>query len=85
MSHSSSHLAKASRSACSDLASFGDLILRSTAVSSANSLVFDLTREGRSLMYARNRHGPRTEPCGTPDLDLAGFTAVDNNGLLPVS
>ena len=32
---------------------------------------------GRSLMYARNRQGPRTEPCGTPDL-----TGTDEEHLL---
>ena len=37
------------------------------AVSSANSLIRDVTWSFMSLMFARNNIGPRTEPCGTPD------------------
>ena len=40
---------------------------RYMAVSSAKSLTLDLTWSGRSFMYARNKMGPRTEPCGTPE------------------
>ena len=36
-------------------------------MSSANNLTLTLTCSGRSLMYARNSMGPRTDPCGTPD------------------
>jgi hypothetical protein len=43
--------------------------------SSANSLVVDVTDSGKSLMYRRNRSGPRTVPWGTPDVtgDLPDF------------
>ena len=37
------------------------------AVSSANNRTLDLQFCGRSLMYARKRRGPSTDPCGTPD------------------
>ena len=37
------------------------------AVSSAKSLILDLTWSGRSFMYARKSMGPRTEPCGRPE------------------
>ena len=36
-------------------------------MSSAKSLTLDLTCSGRSFMYARNKMGPRTDPCGTPE------------------
>ena len=36
-------------------------------VSSANSLMLLLIESGMSLMYMRNRQGPNTDPCGTPD------------------
>ena len=42
-------------------------MVRYTAVSSANRPTWDCTLSGRSLMYSRNRVGPRTEPCGTPE------------------
>ena len=36
-------------------------------VSSANSLMLLLIESGMLLMYMRNRQGPSTDPCGTPD------------------
>ena len=36
--------------------------------SSANSLSLELTLEGRSLMYTKNKSWPRTVPWGTPDV-----------------
>jgi len=36
-------------------------------VTSANSLTTALRPSGMSLMSKRNRLGPRTEPCETPD------------------
>ena len=36
-------------------------------VSSAKSRVVELSGRGRSLMYARKREGPSTDPWGTPD------------------
>ena len=40
---------------------------RYMAVSSAKSLSLDLTCSGRLLIYARNKMGPSSEPCGTPE------------------
>ena len=37
------------------------------AVSSAKRLTLDLTCSGRSFIYTKERMGPRTEPCGTPN------------------
>ena len=34
--------------------------------SSANSLVLAMTQSGKSLIYSKNKRGPRTVPCGTP-------------------
>ena len=42
-------------------------MVRYTAVSSANRRTWDCTLSGRSLMCSRNKIGPRTEPCGTPE------------------
>ena len=36
-------------------------------MSSAKSLTLDLTCSGRLFMYARNKMGPRTKPCWTPE------------------
>ena len=48
-----------------------DLYLSKTCekkdVSSAKILQVDRIFSGKSLMYIRNKLGPRTEPCGTPD------------------
>ena len=58
---------RASRSCWSSLASAGLSISRYTMQSSANNLVVDdETCRGRSLMYRRNRVGPRTVPWRTP-------------------
>ena len=62
-SHCSSH----ARSVCRTWPSVVELIARYMAVSSAKSLTLDLTCSDRSLMYARKRIGPRTEPHGTPE------------------
>ena len=40
-------------------------MVRYTAVSSVNRR--GCTLSGRSLIYSRNKIGPRTEPCGTPE------------------
>lgn len=34
----------------------------------AYTLTLHETESGRSLMYSRNNVGPRTDPCGTPEL-----------------
>ena len=62
-SHSSRH----ARSVRRTWPSVVELIARYTAVSSAKRLTLDLTCSGMSLMYARKRIGPRTEPCGTQE------------------
>ncbi|KAH3801162.1 hypothetical protein DPMN_154808 [Dreissena polymorpha] len=38
------------------------------AVSSAKRRTWDVIREGRSVIYKRKRRGPRTDPCGTPEV-----------------
>ena len=48
-----------------------DLSLSNTVekmeVPSAIILQIKIRSFGRSFMYMRNRHGPKTEPCGTPE------------------
>ena len=62
-----SHCSSLERSSCRMFASDNELIARYMAVSAAKSLTPDRTCSGRSLIYARKRMGPRTEPCGTPE------------------
>ena len=52
--------------------------LRYTLVSSANILMDEVTVSGMSLMYVRNRSGPRTGPCDTPLVTGAVTTVSDN-------
>ena len=51
--------------------SLSDLYLSKTCekrnVSSAKTLQVDWMLSGKSLLYIRNKRGPRTKPCGTPD------------------
>ena len=70
MSHFCSQSSNEVRSFCRMARSKSLLIGRSIAVSSAKSLVLEATVFGRSFMYVRNKQGPSTEPCGTPDLTL---------------
>ena len=43
-------------------------------MSSANVLIFAFSKHlGMSLIYIKNRSGPRVEPCGTPHLIESGF------------
>ena len=42
-------------------------MVRYMVVSSTNSLMLLLIESVMSLMYMRNRQGPSTDPCGTPD------------------
>ena len=44
------------------------LIVKYTTVSSANNLTSEWMFSGRSLIYKRNKIGPKTEPWGTPDV-----------------
>ena len=44
-----------------------DVTVRYIIVSSAKSRSLLLTDSGRSFIYARKRHGPNTDPWGTPD------------------
>ena len=37
-------------------------------LSSANIVIFDCTKSGKSLTYKMNINGPRTDPCGTPQM-----------------
>ena len=45
-------------------------------MSSAKSLTWDWMSWGRSFMYSKRRSGPRTEPCGTPE--LTGTSSEDS-------
>lgn len=40
----------------------------STAKGSANS-----GKSGKSFTYNKNNHGPKTMPCGTPDVSMNGL------------
>ena len=42
-------------------------------MSSANRHVLDLVKSGRSFTYRTNNKGPRTDPCGIPDVTLCQF------------
>ena len=67
ISHLASHLPSASRYCCRRLVSFLSVMSRYYTQSSAKSLTLLLVIDScRSLMYARNKTGPRTVPCGTP-------------------
>ena len=45
-------------------------------MSSAKSLTWDWMSWGRLFMYSKKRSGPRTEPCGTPE--LTGTSSEDS-------
>ena len=45
-----------------------EFILRYIMLSSANRRILDLMFSLMSLMYSKKSIGPRTEPCGTPDV-----------------
>ena len=67
ISHLASHLPSASRSCCRRSVSFLSVMSRYNTQSSAKSLTLLLVIDScRSLMYARNKTGPMTVPCGTP-------------------
>ena len=51
-----------------------------TAVASVKSLVCDLKLSGNSLIRARNKIGPRTDPWGTPD--VTGIVSVSHPPVL---
>ena len=61
------HCSSLERSSCRMFASDNELISSYMAVLSGKSLTLVRTCSGRSLMHARKRMGPRTEPCGTPE------------------
>lgn len=69
MSHCFSHRTILSRSCWRVGGSEEELMVRYTAVSSANNLTWDLrTEDGNLLIYRRKQRGPRTEPWGTPEV-----------------
>ena len=76
-----SHCSSLEKSSCRMFASDNELIARYMVVLSAESLTLDRTCSGRSLMYARKRMGPRTEPSVTPEDtgDAVGIDTVNNN------
>ena len=63
-----SHWHCLSMSSCKMAASLSDLIWRYKIQLSAKRRTFDLTDDGKSLIYIKNKCGPRTVPWGTPDL-----------------
>ena len=57
----------------SKIASSVHLICLYNMQSSANSLIVEcLMTSGRSFMYIENSMGPRTVPCGTPEVTGIG-------------
>ena len=68
MPHDRSHSTILSRSSCSSLQSSLEATTRYAIVSSAKSRTCDDSESGRSLIKTRNKIGPRTDPCGTPDV-----------------
>ena len=70
-SHSSSHLFNSSTSSC---AVECRLQLVTSFRSSANREVKLSIPPGRSLIKMRNKRGPNTVPCGTPDVTSKGLT-----------
>ena len=77
ISHLASHLPSASRSCCRRLVSFLSVMSRYNTQSSAKSLTLLLVIDScRSLMYTRNKTGPRTVPCGTPL--VTGLSTLNN-------
>ena len=43
------------------------------SASSVKSLTEDCKFPGKSFTYNKNYNGPRTVPCGTPDVTMMGF------------
>ena len=44
--------------------------------SSAKRRTDEVTTLGRSFICCKNKRGPRTVPCGTPDITLAGLECL---------
>ena len=61
--HSSDHSINLVRSVCRICCSSTEEILAVIFVSSAN---FSILLDTVSCMYITNKHGPKTDPCGTP-------------------
>ena len=70
INHLLAHSDKVFKSLCKIVMSSAELMILYIKVSSAYSFTWDGTIIGRSLMYNRNKRGPRTEPWGTPDKTL---------------
>ena len=67
------HLMSESISLCSNTESCSDCIGRYNIQSSANNLIVQCDRQsGKSLMYVKNKSGPSTVPCGTPEVTNVG-------------
>ena len=65
--HLSAQISSCSKSVCSFCWSWLFLIVLYSRQSLENSLTDDVTLSGRSLMWHRNRIGPKTVPWGTPE------------------
>ena len=55
-----------------------EFILRHIMLSSAKRRILDWTFSLMSLMYSEKSIGPRTEPCGTPDVTSVMSTRAAN-------
>ena len=60
-------------SCCSISWSFVFIVDLNILISSANRNVSDLVRSGKSFMYNTKNRGPRTVPCGIPDVTSCQF------------
>ena len=71
--HLSLHCSGIHKSCCSISWSFLFVMALNILMSSANRNVLDLVKSGRSFTYRTNNKGPRTDPCGIPDVTLCQF------------
>ena len=66
--HLSDHFSSWIKSVCRIWWSMLEFILRYIMLSSANRRILDWMFSLMSLMYSKKSTGPRSEPCGTPDV-----------------
>ncbi len=72
--HLSDHFSRWIKSVCRSWWSMLEFILRYIMLSSANRRILDWMFSLMSLMYGKKSIGPRTEPCGTPDVRRAPWS-----------
>jgi len=66
INHLFAHLDNVFKSLCNIVMSSVVLMIQYIKVSSAYNFTWNETVEGRSLIYNKNKRGPRTEPWGIP-------------------